>query len=220
VTRRRAGLFATALSVAACAGCATPQPYDYTAYRSHFPRSILVLPPRNESVDVDATYSYLATLTMPLAEAGYYVYPVAVIDQFLRDNGLPTADEMHTVSLVKVAEIIGADSVLYVTVEDWGQKYQILSSTTVVKARAKLVDVATGTTLWEGTAAASEGSGGSSSDPISMLIVAAVEQVLESGADKSHDLSRRANAVMVFDEEHGLLYGPRSPKYESDARGR
>jgi hypothetical protein len=40
-------------------------------------------------------YIYLSTLTKPLAEKGYYVLPVAVIDQFLKENGLPTPAEMN-----------------------------------------------------------------------------------------------------------------------------
>ena len=38
-------------------GCATPS-YDYTAFRESKPRSILVLPPVNESLDVSASYSF------------------------------------------------------------------------------------------------------------------------------------------------------------------
>ena len=96
-------------------GCAAPKPYDYTNYRQHLPRSILVLPPLNESTDVKGTYSYLSTVTFPLAELGYYVFPVAVVDQFLKENGMPTAGEMHQVPLNKVRDIVGADAVLYVT---------------------------------------------------------------------------------------------------------
>ena len=84
--RRRAGALAAVAVL--CGGCATT-PYDYAPYRQHMPRSILVLPPLNESVEVNAPYSYLSTVTRPLAECGYYVFPVAVIDAFLKDNGLP-----------------------------------------------------------------------------------------------------------------------------------
>jgi hypothetical protein len=200
-------------------GCAAQQPTDYNAYRAHMPRSILVLPPRNEALDVNATYSYLSTITAPLAEAGYYVFPVAVIDQFLKDNGMPTPDEMQTASLAKIREIIGADAVLYVTIKDWGQKYQILQSTTVVNASARLVDTATGTTLWEGKAAAAEGSGGGG-DPIAMLVAAAIEQIVDTSTDRCHDVARQANFAMTYNPQNGLLPGPRSPNYATDKRGR
>ena len=89
--------------------CATP---DYSAFRERKPRSILVLPPLNESVDVDATYSWLTTATAPLAETGYYVFPVAMVDAFMKDNGMPSAGEMREVSLAKLGEVFGADAVL------------------------------------------------------------------------------------------------------------
>jgi hypothetical protein len=52
-------------------GCKTTQPYDYTNFRAHPPRSILVIPPLNESTTVEGTYSYLSTVSRPIAERGY-----------------------------------------------------------------------------------------------------------------------------------------------------
>src|SRR5436853_4068282 len=87
------------------AGCQTVKPYDYTNFRAHPPRSILVLPPLNESTAVEGTYGYLSTVTQPIAERGYYVFPVEVVDQYLKQNGMPTAGEMHQVPLNKVVDI-------------------------------------------------------------------------------------------------------------------
>ncbi len=201
-----------------CSSCATAT-QDYQSYRAHMPRSILVLPPLNESTDVNAPYSYLSTVTRPLGECGYYVFPVAVVDAFMKDNGLPTPGEMHTVSLRKISQVFGADAVMYVSIEQWGQKYQILSSTTVVKARVRLVDVGTGTLLWQGTVQAAEGSGGSG-NLLADLIVAAVEQVANTIGDRTHGVARQANVAAFLHKNTGLLFGPRSPNYASDTRGR
>src|SRR5689334_21500588 len=100
-------------------GCAAPARLDYSVYRAHVPKSVLVLPPLNQSVEVNAPYGYLATISRPLAECGYYVFPVAVIDAFLKENGLPTPGEMHAISLQKIHEVFGADAVLYVTIEEY-----------------------------------------------------------------------------------------------------
>jgi hypothetical protein len=219
VSRRRLaraeGLACAGALLAACAA----SPRDYSLFRSHLPRSILVLPPENESVDVNASYSYLSTISRPLGEAGYYVFPVAVVDAFLKENGLPGPAEMHAVSLRKIREVIGADAVLYVTIENWGQKYQVLASTTVVKARAALVDTASGQTLWTGVVFAQESSSGGG-DPIAALVVAAVEQIVDSRLDRAHSLSGPANQQMVFDQRDGLLLGPYHPDHEADLRGR
>lgn len=64
----RAGtLLAALLSLTLLSGCQTAKPYDYTNFRAHPLRSILVIPPLNESTDLGGTYSYLFTVSQPIA---------------------------------------------------------------------------------------------------------------------------------------------------------
>lgn len=203
------------LLVALATGCVTPP--DYTAFREDPPRSILVLPPLNESVDVNATYSWLTTVTMPIAETGYYVFPVAMVDAFLKDNGLPTAGEMHGVDVKRLGEVFGADAVLYVTILDWGQEYIVLSSNTVVHVKATLVDADSGTQLWEWERSHVESSGGSGS-LIADAIVAVIEQVADTLSDQTHLTARQANFLLFKNETTGLPYGPYHPKHATDPR--
>ena len=52
-------------------GCATRPPrYDYSQFRTEGPRSILVVPVINKSIDVNAPDYFLATIATPLAERG------------------------------------------------------------------------------------------------------------------------------------------------------
>ena len=199
-------------AVLVLAGCAAPKPYDYTNYRLHPPRSILVLPPLNESTVVEGTYGYLSTVTQPIAELGYYVFPVAVVDQFLKENGMPTAGEMHQVPLNKVAEVTGADAVLYVTLQQYGSKYQVVNSATIVQVKARLVDTKTGLLLWEGSGMAQQNSGGSG-NIIGDLIAAAITQAINSSTDAAHDICPMANMNLFYSRDHGLLYGPYSSEY-------
>ncbi len=215
--RRRALLV---LAFAAVTGCTAMPAHDYTAFRATMPDSILVLPPLNHTTDVNAPYTFLSTVTRPLVEAGYYVFPVAVVDAFLKENGLPTPYEMHGVPLDKVRDILGADAVLYVVISEWGQKYQILSSNTVVEWQARLVDVETGQELWRGLGSAVEGSGGQGDGLLGMAVAAVIDQVLDSLVDRTYDLSRQATRQMIFNSSDGLLYGPRHRDYETDQRGR
>jgi hypothetical protein len=194
------------------AGCAAT-PYDYTNFRAYRPRSIVVLPPLNESTSIEATWGYFSTVTRPLAERGYYVFPIAVVDQFLKENGLPTAGEMHQVPLDKVREILGADAVLFITVEQYGTKYQVLNSATIVAARAKLVDTRSGTLLWEGRRVVQQNSSGGQSNLIAMLITAAVSQMINSSVDAAHGVSRTTNVMLFNVKDQGLLPGPYHPEY-------
>jgi hypothetical protein len=215
-----AAYLALALAMTACAPTSKVQKFDYSAYKQAQPRSILVLPPLNESPDVKATYSVLSQLTYPLAEAGYYVVPVALMAETFRQNGLITAADIHQLEPAKLKEIYGADAALYVSVSEYGTSYRVLSSATVVTAKASLVDLATGATLWTGAASASseEGNSANQGGLLGMLISAAVRQILESAKDDAGYPIAGITSIRLLSagQPNGLLYGPRSPKYGSD----
>jgi hypothetical protein len=198
----------------ALGGCATVKPYDYTNYREHPPRSILVLPPLNQSTDVGGPYSYLSTVSQPLAEHGYYVFPVAVIDQYLKENGMPTAGEMHQIPLSKVSEVLGADAVLFLTLEQYGSKYQLVSANSMVAVSARLVDTRSGILLWDGHATAQQGSSGSG-NIFADMIAAAITQAINSKTDSAHAVCRQANTLLFDARDRGLPYGPYSPRYQA-----
>ena len=193
------------------AGCQTITPYDYTNFHEHPPRSILILPPLNQSTAVEATYGYLSTVTRPVAERGYYVYPVAVIDRLLKENGMPSAGEMHQVPLAKVREITGADAVLYPVVRQYGTKFHLISSDTIVSVSARLVDTRTGTLIWEGEGVAERGSGQGQS-LLADVIGALVTQVIAANSDPARNLCRVANVQLFTTTTRGLPYGPYHPE--------
>ena len=217
---RSAKLLAGALALALLGGCVSPKTVDYSAYKQSRPKSILVLPPLNDSPDVKATYSMLSQVTFPLAEAGYYVLPIALVDETFRQNGLTTPADIHQAPANKLQEIFGADAALYITVSEYGTSYMLIASDTVVTASAKLVDLRTGTTLWTGTARASSeesGGGGGSGGLVGMLITAAVKQILNSSTDAGHPVAGITSVrLLSAGQPAGLLYGPRSPKYGTD----
>lgn len=199
--------FLVILVVVFVSGCATA-PYDYSALEESKPRSIVVIPPNNDSLDVDAPYIYLSTLSRPLAEKGYYVFPVSVIDHFLKENGLPTPAEMNNIPLDKIGEHIGADAVLYVSIVDWGQKFKIISSVTRVQAHLRLVDVKTGALLWESVAEAEKGSSDGGGGLAGAILGAIVTQVLSSAIDETPGVARQANGLAIYHQTRGLLDGP------------
>lgn len=206
-------LLALAVGFLFLAGCVA-KPYDYTNYRAAKPRSILVLPPINESTEIMGTYGYLSTVSQPLGEMGYYVFPVAVVDQYMKENGLPTPGEMHQVSLAKLHEVFGTDAVMYITLKQYGSKFQVLSSVTTVSADAKMVDARSGTLLWEGQATVQQNPS-SSGNFLADLIAAAITQAINKKTDAAHTVSRLANAQLFMQQNRGLLYGPYNSKYSA-----
>ncbi|WP_225433316.1 DUF799 domain-containing protein [Thauera sedimentorum] len=203
-------------------GCATQQPYDYTAYKESRPSSILVLPPLNMSPDVLATNSVLSHVTLPLAESGYYVFPVTLVNETFKQNGLVNPAEMHDVTLQKLRDIFGADAALYITVRQYGTTYAIISSESRVTAEARLIDLRTEQTLWSGTATASSAEGRSSSGGlVGLLVSALVHQIVESTTNRAHPIAGiTSNRLLAAGRPNGILYGPRSPNYMTDGNTR
>lgn len=209
-------IFPVALLATLLSGCATPPPMDYSALIDAKPRSIVVIPPLNNSIEVNAEYTFLSTISKPLAEKGYYVFPVAMVDRMFKENGLPTSAEMNQIPLEKIRDIIGADAVLYTRIEQWGQKYNVLSSNAVTEASLTLVDTRTGTELWSASAYAQKSSNdGNQNGLIGMLVGALIQQVAGSINDATPQLSRQANNSAIFNQRRGLLDGPYAPQKEA-----
>lgn len=212
-------LVLAALAVASITGCATTaKSTNYSAYKQSRPRSIIVLPPVNESPDVKATYSFYSQVTQPLAESGYYVFPVALVSETFKQNGLDNAADIHTTSPQKIHEIFGADAALYINITKYGATYTILNSVAVVSAKANLVDLKTGETLWSGMATASNDEGGNQNAGglVGALVSAVVKQIINSVADTSHPVAGVTSYRLLMAQPNGLLHGPYSSQFGKD----
>ena len=208
-----------ALIVMGCATKPTEVPYDYTAFKLSNPASIVVLPPLNNSPDIKATYSMLSQVSHPLAEAGYYVLPVALVDETFKQNGLTRSADIHAVEAKKIREIFGADAALYVTVTNYGTAYRVIASVTAVTATAKLVDLKTGTVLWTGAATASNNEDGNNGGGglVGMLVATAIKQIANTLTDAAHPIAGLTSyRLLSGGMSKGLLYGPRSNHYQAE----
>ena len=210
--------FILAAAALLAGACATPQPYDYTAFKEARPTSLLVLPPLNNSPDVNASYSFLSHVTLPLAESGYYVLPVTLVDEMFRENGVTDPGQMHEVPAAKLKEIFGADAALYIKIGHYGTSYSVINSESRVSAEASLVDLASGGVLWQGSATASSAEGRSSSGGlVGMLVQAIVSQIVETITDRSHPVAGVTSMrLLSAGRPGGLLFGPRSPRFGTD----
>jgi len=198
-------------------GCAVRYP-DYSAYLERFPRSVLVMPPINESLEVQASGMFLSTITQALAEFGYYVFPVAVVDQIFKDNGVPLPPEMHQVSLSKLHEVFGADAVLYITIHRWTTTYVVLDTTTTVELSYRLVDVESGTQLWTWRQIYAYSSSSQQSNLISMVVAATVQAAQSGSGRLERDVAAAANYAAFYLPHHGLIKGTRHPEHEKDLK--
>src|ERR1700674_3408701 len=135
------------LMLTACASA--PKRYDYAQFRTESPRSILVVPVINKSIDVNAPDYFLATIATPLAERGYYVFPVNMVKSVLADDGLSDANLVHAGDPHRLGELFGTDAVMYISIERWDAKYVVLATTVTVELNYTLKSAHTGQVLWK-----------------------------------------------------------------------
>jgi hypothetical protein len=159
-------------------------------------------------------------VTNPLSESGYYVLPVALVDETLKENGVTQANDAHELPSDKLREIFGADAALYITMTKYGTVYQVIDSNTTVVAEARLVDLKTNKLLWTGKAAAStaEQQNQQQGGLAVMLVSAIVKQIVSTTTDQSHPMAGlTSQRLLRAGRLHGLLYGPRSPFFNKEA---
>ncbi|MCX8957710.1 DUF799 domain-containing protein [Erwinia psidii] len=202
------------LAVVTLTGCAkkTP-PYDYTAFRESKPASILVLPAENHATDINAAHSFASLVTQPLAESGYYVFPVAVVEETFKQNGLTSASDIRNVSAAKLHGIFNADAALYIDITEYGTKFIVVDSMTKVTATAKLVDLRTGKTVWSGAATATdnESNHNGTQGLLGLVVNAAVKQITSNITDKTHDVAAlTSDRLLSANTNGGILPGPRA----------
>jgi hypothetical protein len=177
----------------ALGGCATQAPKDQSAFKAAAPRSILVVPAVNKSLDVDAPNYLLSTLTLPLAEKGYYVFPVNTTKMVLEQEGFYEGEQVHRQSPARLAKLFDADAVLYVTINRWDAQYVLLSTTVTVELDYRMT-TKDGTEIWQARQAMKytpqNNSGG---HPLAQLIAAAVSAAITRAAPNYMPLARQAN---------------------------
>lgn len=203
-------LLLTAGLLALLAGCAVTKKPDLSAFYAHRPRSIVVVPVVNESTEITAPTVFMSTITVPLAERGYYVFPVYLTGVLLQDLGLSEAGLVHQLPPQRFFDLFGADAVLLITIKDWSTKYLVLASSVVVDMEYVLKDTRTGMVLWESKQSYHHDSGGGGN-----LIAMAVSAAINALVTDYRPLAQQANNL-VFLPPNGLPAGPYHPEYEKD----
>lgn len=200
-------------------GCATVPKKDYSAFQAADPHSILIIPVVNRSVDVNAPDYFLSTLTIPVAERGYYVFPVDMVKHLLENDGLADADLVHNSDTMKLCSMFGADSVLYVSIERWDAKYMVLTTQVTVDFDYNLKDCKTGGVIWTERKGMvySPQQNHSSGNPLADLVAMALTAAITKGAPNYMPMSQQVNnAVFAYPKGRGLPAGPYLPEYRKD----
>lgn len=217
----RLSLVAALVTVsAAVAGCATaPASKDYSAFAAERPRSILVVPALNNTLNVPAPDFFLSTISRPFAERGYYVFPAHMVQRIMEDDGLGDAGLIHSAQTSRLGRLFGCDAALFVTIQQWDSKYVILATQTTVRFDYALKSCKSDSTIWEDTQTMvySPQANSSGGNPIAALIAQAIVAAVEKAAPNYMPLTIQANALAAGTPGRGLPAGPYLPAlYQKD----
>jgi hypothetical protein len=199
-------------------GCATVDAgKDYTAFRAADPRSVLIVPVVNRSVDVNAPDYFLSTLAIPVAERGYYVFPVNLVKRLLEDDGLADADMVHTADTARLCSLFGSDSVLYASIDRWDARYMVLTTQVTVELAYALKDCRTGDNLWSAhKVMVYQPQTQNTGSPLGNLVVMALSAAVTKATPNYMPLVRQANGQVFAYPGPGLPAGPYRPEHGKD----
>lgn len=190
---RRLSMILGLCSAMLLAGCASgPRQF---AFDEPELRSILVVPVINETNSVEADTLMHATATTPLANMGYYAFPVDTVKFVLESESLYEPERVRELGPVKLAEMFHADSVLFIKVTYWDAQYIVLNTMTKVTAEYELFK-ADGTSLWKDTVTFVKDSSSQNASLIGLMVDAAVAAINRAAPD-FRPLAKSANVYAL-----------------------
>jgi hypothetical protein len=147
------------------------------------PLSILVLPAKNTTTAAAATDYFRSSITQPLAERGYYVFPVHLVDAFLKSENMIDPETVRQIPVSKLKEVFGADAVLYVDINAWDTGYNVFVSHVDVGLTFSLISTATEEEIWQKNAYAYSFQGLDGNNGLIGLIISAIATAINTGTD-------------------------------------
>ncbi len=206
------------------AACAAPQVNkDQAEFPAGNPRSILIPPVVNNTVNVDAPRYFLSTIPIPVAEHGFYIFPVNLVRGMMNEEGLSDANMVHAADPAVLGALFGADAILYITIHSWKTEYLLVTATTTVSFSYVLKSGRTGEELWSGSAKISESSEENTTQSddgeyswLEELIGRTILAAIHTSAPDYMQLAREATSQALGGGDQVFPEGPYSGKYGKD----
>ncbi len=174
------------------------------------PVSMVVVPAINNSTAADATNLIVSTLTVPFADHGYYVLPMSIVDDIFKNEGITDGSQLVGMDASVFRDNFGADSVLYVTIEEWDTNYIVIAANVTVAMKYVLVSTKTNEVLWSYQAKQVVDTAGDSSGN---LIVDLIKTAVQTAMTDYVPIAYRVNNMAVT----SLPYGVYHPQNGQDA---
>ncbi len=95
---------------------------QYAKMYEHKPLTLLVMPPINNTSNVEAKDLLYTSISKPLIEAGYYVIPPFLAMDILKAESAYDSEMFFEASLAPFRNYFGADAVIFSVIESWTKK--------------------------------------------------------------------------------------------------
>jgi hypothetical protein len=136
------------LLVASCGPRTTTKQNQFPLMYQEKPLSVVIVPPINETTDVQAKEYYATTIQEPLCQVGYYTLPYEITTEILKREGMYDTEAYQNQSFNQFGEFFGADAVFISRIKSWNKNYMVISSTLEVDVDCALVSTKSNTVLW------------------------------------------------------------------------
>ena len=177
---------------------------QYAAMYNDMPVTILVMPPINNTSNVEAKDLLYTSISRPLAEAGYYVISPLLAMDILKAESAYDAELFINKPLTMFRDYFGADAVVFSQIDDWTKRGFGIDT----KIRYIIKSATSGEVLFDRSCDLyldlQQSSGGSSL--LSQLVDLAVSAI-ETAATEHIVAARKANYFIFRDIPRGK-YNP------------
>lgn len=216
MSKKIISMLALAIGVLLLSGCGPAMVSKGTEFPKMYdqqPHSLLILPPMNETTDAEAKDYYMTTVEEPFALMGYYTFPVEMVSDIMKQEGVYDTELLYNMKLDKFYDYFGADAVLYTTIKKWDVSYMVLASSLTVTIESKIVSTKTSEELWKYTGSVVvDLSGGDTGGGIAGLIAKVVVAAINTAAADYVKYARVANQRVIA----SLPAGPYNENYLKD----
>ena len=108
-----------ALVVTSCGATRNTKGMQYAKLYEEQPVTLLIMPPINNTTNVEAKDLFFTSVSEPLAEAGYYVISPLMAMEIFRNESAYDAELFIDAPLGQFKEYFGADAVVFSRIESW-----------------------------------------------------------------------------------------------------
>ena len=191
--------------------CGSTKSKSFPKMYSENPLVMLIMPPINNTSNVEAKDFFYTTLNVPIAESGYYVLPPAMTMATLQKESAYDSENFIEGDLSKFAEIFGADAAVFTIIRQWDKV--LVSNEIVIEVEYLIKSAKTNEILFDRNAEITyKISSGSSGQGLVGALATTLADTIDMALTDYIDVAVECNDSALGD----IPYGKYHPKHGTD----